>query len=370
MLGRVPFARRTLFAERRRAALAVTGVAVALLLVFVLDGIFAGAIQQVTAYIRTSRADAIVSQQSVRTMHMSSSALPASDVERVRTVPEVAWVAPIRYASGIVVTPKDRQLAYVIGYQPGRRGGPRSLVEGREPRDGEAVIDRVAARGLGVPLGGRVQILGRPFRVAGISSGTTSITNTIAFITYRDFGRLRGSAVSYLLVGARPGTSPDALRDALASAVPDSTVQTRDEFVVREASIVRDMSADTMQIMTFVALVIALAVIALLLFTTTLAHLRDYGIVKAIGGSPVQLARSVLVQALWAVALALALAVVLALGVGGLINRFSDNVAIVIEPSNVVRVGVGASVVAVIGALLPVWRIARLDPAAAFRSAL
>jgi ABC-type transport system, involved in lipoprotein release, permease component len=369
MLGRVPFARRTLFAERRRAALAVTGVSVALLLVFVLDGIFAGAIEQVTAYIRTSRADAIVSQQSVRTMHMSSSALPTSDIARVRAVPAAAWVAPIRYATGIVVTPRDRQLAYVIGYQPGRHGGPRSLVHGREPRDGEAVIDQVAARGLGVGVGGRVQILGRPFRVTGLSSGTTSITNTIAFITYRDFGRVRGSAVSYIFVGARRGTSPDALRQVLASAVPNSTVQTRSAFVQREASIVRDMSADTMQIMTFVALVIALAVIALLLFTTTLAHLRDYGIVKAIGGSPAQLARSVLVQALWAVALALALAVVLALGVGGLINRFSDNIDIVIEPASVFRVAVGASVVAAIGALLPVWRIARVDPAAAFRSA-
>ena len=369
MIGRVPFARRTLFAERRRAALAISGVSVALLLVFVLDGIFAGAIEQVTAYIRTSRADAFVSQRSVRTMHMSSSALPPSDVELVRALREVAWVAPIRYASGIVVTPKDRQLSYVIGYQPGRHGGPRALVDGREPRGGEAVVDRVAARGLGVDIGGHVQVLGKSFRVAGLSSGTTSITNTIVFITYRDFERLRGSAVSYILVGAVPELAPGALRDAVAAAVPDATVQTRDEFVQREASIVRDMSADTMQIMTFVALVIALAVIALLLFTTTLAHLRDYGIVKAIGGSPAQLARSVLVQALWAVALALALAVVLALGVGSLINRFSDNIAIVIEPASVVRVAVGASVVAAIGALLPVWRIARLDPAAAFRSA-
>ena len=367
MFGRVPFARRTLFAERRRAALAVSGVSVALLMVFVLNGIFAGAIQQVTVYIRTSRAAAIVSQQSVRTMHMSSSALPQSDVTRARTARGVAWIAPIRYASGIVSTPKDRQLAYVIGYTAGHHGGPRSLVEGREPRPGEAVIDRVAARGLGVGLGGRVQVLGTSFRIAGLSSGTTSITNTIVFITYGDFGRLRGSAVSYILAGARPGTSDEALRAALARAVPDSTVQTRGEFVQREASIVRDMSADTMQIMTFVALVIALAVIALLLFTTTLAHLRDYGIVKAIGGSPAQLARSVLVQALWAVMLALGLSVVLALGVGGAINRFSDNIHIVIETKSVINLAIGASVVAAIGALLPVWRIARVDPASAFR---
>jgi putative ABC transport system permease protein len=74
--GRVPLARRNLFQERRRALLAVAGVAMALLLVLVLQGIFDGAMRQVTAYIRTSEADLFVSQQGVRTMHMSASALP------------------------------------------------------------------------------------------------------------------------------------------------------------------------------------------------------------------------------------------------------------------------------------------------------
>lgn len=63
MARRVALARRNLFQDRRRTALSIVGVAAALLLVLVLDGIFAGAMQQVTAYVRHSPADVFVAQQ-------------------------------------------------------------------------------------------------------------------------------------------------------------------------------------------------------------------------------------------------------------------------------------------------------------------
>ena len=74
MIGQVPVGRRALFQDRRRAALAAGGVAAALLLVLMLQGIFDGAMRQVTVYLRSSPADVFVSQKDVRTMHMSVSA--------------------------------------------------------------------------------------------------------------------------------------------------------------------------------------------------------------------------------------------------------------------------------------------------------
>lgn len=44
----VPVGRRFLFADRRRASLTVPGVAASLMLVLILDGIFAGAVDRVT----------------------------------------------------------------------------------------------------------------------------------------------------------------------------------------------------------------------------------------------------------------------------------------------------------------------------------
>ena len=366
MVRRVPLARRNLFAERRRAALAVAGIAVAMLLVLVLDGIFAGAMQQVTAYLRTSPADAIVSQQSVRTMHMSASALPPSTVDEA-TVPDAAWVEPIRFASGIVSAGTERQLSYVIGYRPGHQGGPTRLVAGTEPGAGEAVLDELAADQLRVDVGDQIVVLGAPFRLAGLSTGGSSITNTTTFVTFDDFGRLRGDAVSYILVGARPGVTAAALRDSLAEALPDTTVQTRSEFIRQERAIVGDMSADTMRIMGIIGFSIALVVVGLTLFTATISHLREYGVIKALGARPSRLAGVVLAQAAWAVALSVALAAVLAVGIGAIVGRVAPAVSIVIETSSVLRVASSAAAVGALGAILPLRRVVALDPAAAFR---
>ena len=206
MTGRVPLARRSLFADRRRAALATVGVAAALSLVLLFDGLFAGALRQATAYQRGWQADLVVSQQGVRTMHMSASALPPATVASARAVPGVLWAEPIRYTSAVVHAGLAEQFAYVIGYDTATgRGGPRHLVAGRPPTAGEAVIDHLGAGRLHIAVGRTITVLGRSWVVSGLSSGGTSIVNTTVFVTNDDFAAQRGPAVSYILVGTQPG---------------------------------------------------------------------------------------------------------------------------------------------------------------------
>jgi putative ABC transport system permease protein len=368
MSRRVPLARRYLFGERRRAVLATAGVAVALLLVLILDGIFAGAMRQVTAYIRTSPADVIVSQRGVRTMHMTTSALPDTTVDEARAVEGVAWAEPIGFVSGVIGSQSGgRQLSYVIGYTPGKPGGPHRLTAGRAPADGEAVLDRVAADQLGLHVGDQVRVLGVWHRVSGLAEGGTSIVNTTTYVTATDLDRIHGPTTSYLLVGARPGISSTALRDALTAALPDTTVQTRNEFARQEAAVVSDMSADVMRIMAVIGFTIALAVVSLTLFTATLARLRDYGIVKALGAGSGRLAGIVIAQAAWTVVLAVAASVALALVVARLVETASPTIAIAIQPSGVFRVAVGAAAIAAVSALAPLRRVVAVDPASAFR---
>jgi len=367
--GRVPLARRNLFQDRRRALLATGGVAVALLLVLILDGILTGAMRQGTAYIDRLPADLVVSQQGVRTMHMSASALRPDIGDQARAVPGVVWAEPIRFTSAIVGGPRTRLLTYVIGYDPvpGNRGGPRRLVGGRAPASGEALLDSVAAEQLGVTLGGRVLVFGEPFTVSGLFAGGTSIVNTTVFITSDEFARLRGPAQSYLLVGASPGTGLGELRARLEGIPPGNTVQTRAEFSHQEARITSDMTTDLMRIMTGIGLAIALAVIALTLFTVTLAKLREYGVVKALGGRPAQLAGIVAAQAVWQVVLALALATVLAVLVGVTLGAAAPTIQLTVTPASVLRTGVGGLMVGAAGAVIPLRRVLRVDPASAFR---
>jgi putative ABC transport system permease protein len=369
MTGRVPLARRTLFADRRRAALAALGVAAALVVVLLFDGVFAGAIQQVTAYQRGWQADLIVSQRGVRTMHMSASALPPATVGTARALPGVAWAQPIRYTSAVVNAARAEQFTYVIGYDTtSGRGGPRHLIAGSPPGPGQAVIDRLGARRLHVGVGQPISVLGRTWTVSGLSAGGTSIVNTTVFVTNDDFAALRGPAISYLLVGTRPGATTTSLAGRLAAALPGTTVQTRAGFAHQEGTVTKDMSADILRIVTAIGLLIALAVIGLTLFSLTLARLRDYGVLKALGAPTWRLSAIVAGQAVWSVGIALAAAVIILVILSALIGHLAPAISIAIEPATIATTGVGALVVGALASVIPLRRVARIDPASVFRS--
>lgn len=367
--ARVPVGRRFLFAERRRAVLTVVGVAAALLLVLVLRGIFAGAIDRVTYYIRTSPADVFVSQAGVRTMHMSSSTVPTAAVRRLAAVPGVAWVSPIGFTSGSVAGPDGRQLSYLIGYDTATgRGGPAHLASGRAPRLGEAVLDEQAAESLGIRLGARVTVLGARLRVVGFSTGGSSITNTTVFVTRSQFTAIRPTpGVSYVLVGTSPGTAPETVAHRLATAVPAVTAQTREDFAASEARIVTDMSADLLKLMSTIGLLIALAVIALGLMTATLNRIRDYAVLKALGARTRSLAAAVTVQVLWTVALAALVAAGLAQLLAWLLPLAAPAVQITVTAASLAQTTVGALAVGLLAALWPLRRVANVDAATAFR---
>lgn len=282
----VPVGRRLLLVERRRATLTVLGVATSLLLVLVLRGVFAGAVQQVTRYIRTSPADIFISQAGVGTMHMSASVLPPQTAATAAAVPGVAWAAPIGFASGSIAGPQGRLLTYLIGYDTDTGHGGVPPVEGRPPERGETILDEEAAKQLGVSLGGWVTVMGTPLRVVGLSTGGTSITNTTAFVDQDEFARIHADQASYVLVRAAVGIDPDTVAAQLRSALPQTTVQTREQFATSEARVVTDMSADLLRLMSTIGLLIALAVIALGLMGATLSKLRDFAVRKRWGPAP------------------------------------------------------------------------------------
>jgi putative ABC transport system permease protein len=129
------------------------------------------------------------------------------------------------------------------------------------------------------------------------------------------------------------------------------------------------MAADLMQIMSTAGFLIALAVIGLTLFTLTLAKLREHAVVKALGSRNRGVAAIVLTQAVWSVAVALTLATALAVGIGALVGRMAPSLLIIIEPDSVVRAGVAAFVIGVLGSIVPLRRVFKVDPATAFRRA-
>lgn len=364
-MAQVPIARRTLFIERRRAALGVGGVGLALLIVLALGAVFDGAMREVTRYIDTADADVFVAQSGVRNMHMSLSALPSRALADVRSTDGVERADPILYETGALRVGEERQLSYLIGYEPGRPGGPADIAEGEEPGLDEIVIDTGAADKLGVGVGDEVSALGRPWRVSGLTQGLTNITNTISFVRFADFADARQMrrTVSYILVGA---SDPNAAAISIERKTGLEALTT-EEFSSEERRIVQDMSADIMRIMTLSGLLIGLTVVVLVLYSATLSRLREIGLMKAIGASNPRVAALVLAQAAWTVLPALVIALFTTLGLSVALRSLGAGVPMWLSPGAVVRVGTTALLLGAAGAIAPLARVVRVEPASVFR---
>ena len=77
--------------------------------------------------------------------------------------------------------------------------------------------------------------------------------------------------------------------------------------------------------------------------------------------------QTVAAQAAWSVVLALAAASALALLLAVVIGRVNPALTIWISPASVLRTGLGALLVGMAGAILPIRRVLRVDPASSFR---
>jgi putative ABC transport system permease protein len=360
-----------LFRGRSRLVVSIGGVALAMVLILALDGIVAGTERKITAYIEYSGADVFVSQAGVRTLHMSSSSLPLADAQRVRGELGVASVTPILYMTNMLVSPDQRSLAYIIGLpEDAQAGGPWQLAEGAAiPGRGQAVIDAGVARQAHLAVGSTVTILGRPFTVSGLAAGTTSLTNSVAFISFDDFAEIRDAndTASFLLVRAQSGVSPASLATRIQRDIPGVTVQTRDQFATQERQIVDDMSTDLVSIMNLVGFAIGLAVMALTVYTATLSRRAEYGVLKALGARVSHLYRIVIVQACISIALGFVLGLALTVGLAILAPFVASNIALDIRAASLLKVGGVSLAIAGLSALLPIWQIARLDPAQVFK---
>lgn len=364
-MTRVAIARKSLFSDRRRAALGVLAVGLSLLIVLALDGIFAGTMRQVTRYIDTADADVFVSQQGVRNMHMSSSSIPLKAVDTIAGIEGVESVAPVLYESSALRAGGNRQLSYFIGYQPGSAGGPISLTSGDPPAANEIVLDSRAASGLGLAVGDRVSALGRSWRISGLTADMTNITNTVSYLRFSDFEQARGlrATASFLLVRS---DDPGAVARRIETAA-GLTALTKVEFSTQERQIVQDMAADLMRIMTVAAFLIGLAVVALVLYSATLSRLREVGVMKALGSTNRATASVVLAQAAWTVLPAVALATAATMLLGVVLSATGSDTAIVVTARSVVRTGVGAALLGAVGALTPLAKVMRVDPTTVFR---
>ncbi len=366
----VPIARRNLFQDKLRFLISSGGVAFAIMLMLVLNGIFSGMRQQITAYLDNTPIQFIVSQKKLRNFLGANSTVPLSSQRSIRKVKGVKKVVPVFVSYVVLDLEGRREFSLLIGFDPKKGGGPWQMEEGnKDIKKDEVIFDSVVTKRYNLNKGDKVDILGRDFTIKGLSGGTSSWMTGTFFITFDAASELLAAknSTGFLLVSTDDSASAKEVEKNITRAVKNLTVTTKEEMAENDFNLYAETFSGPLQFMVSLAFLIGVLLVGLAIYTATVERAKEYGVLKAIGIKNFKLYLVVFEQALIASVAGFFLGIIFAFGAVKAINNFAPQFLVVIEWPYMVQVFFAALAMSVLASYIPVRAVARLDPAIAFR---
>jgi putative ABC transport system permease protein len=373
----VSLARKNLLHDRLRFVITVAGVAFAVTLVLVQVGLFMGLLGKATVTIENASADIWVTSKETPNVDFAHT-FPETNVLRVRGVAGVARAdnlliqfmniqLPSGAEEGTLVYALDDFTAWNLPWKvdEGDVGDLR--------RGANILMDRSAVRRFGpFSVGEYREILGRRFKIIGTTSEAASFTTApIVFMDLKNaqerLQTLQGKA-QYILVKLAPGADAGAVVAEIRRRLPYNDVYLKDDWARRSRTywVVSTGLGMNMGITVFLGVLVGIVVVAQTLYTSAVEHVKEFGTVKAIGGSNWDIYRILGEQALIAAVVGFALGGLISLGMRPLMARLYLNV--LISPAFAATVFAGTVLMCLGAAMLSFRRVATIDPALVFRA--
>ncbi|HET9221210.1 MAG TPA: ABC transporter permease [Roseiflexaceae bacterium] len=360
-------ARRNLLQDTTRLALSVIGVALAVMLILLLNGFLDGMYRQIAAYLEHTPGSVVVAQADITNLLGATSLLPPGTAAAARS--RGATVAPILSQFVVLDLHDKKQPVYLVGYDPASGGGPWRLAAGHAPQTNyQVVFDRILAQRHGIALGSRVEIMDRTFTVVGFSEETASWMTSFIFIRKTAAEALwrTPGGTSFLLVTPPARMTPQALRDRLTD-LPGADALLKRDMIANDARLFARFFSAPLQLMIAIAFLVGTLVVGMVIYSATVERQREYGVLKAIGARNGVLYRTVVTQALVVASVGALVGLGAAFGIARLIMALRPQFLIVLEPSAIAWSLLAGLAMALLAALIPVRAIAGLAPAEIFR---
>ncbi len=365
--GDVPVTRRILAEGPRRFAASIAGVGLALMLVLLLDGLSAGIDARITVYEEQAGAPLFVAQPGASSLLGSTSVLPKATMDQVRADPDVTWTSPIRGFFSVPEVGGTKIPSYVVGWQPGQRGGPWELAEGRAPSatDEVAVGEQFLRRGR-LQVGDPLDVVGAHFRIVGVAKDADMFMASFVFMTHEATDVLLHApdTTSFLLVGSN---RPEATEANLAAQ--GLNVLTQEQIKQGDLALKGQTYGTALTAMVLLAASVGTLVIALAIYSAITDRSRDYGIIKALGSTNARLFRLAAAQS---VSLAL-VGFVVGLGLfaagAAFLRATRPQFAIVVSSASLGRLLAVAVLMGLVATFVPARHLAAMEPAHAFKGA-
>jgi putative ABC transport system permease protein len=324
-----------------------------------------------TGALANSSADVLVYNATAH-RNLQASRLDPSVVGRVAGVAGVAAAAGVGQATVTADAGRGPVTLTLFGIRPGQPGTPAKLVAGRLPGPGEALVDRADAAS-GFRIGREVTLRpgGRRLRIVGYSSGSRYQAGPTAYTTLDEWRAVIHSGnpdatqvpLNLLAVRAAPGVTAATLARRIDQAVAGTEALDRSSAVAAIPGV--GLIAMTFDLLIGIAFAIAVLVVGCFFLIVTVQKLRVLRALRALGAATGWLARSLLAQVTVLVVAGVALATA-ALALAAASSGPSFPIAV--DPALVGEVLAATLGCSLAAAVLPIRRIAGLDPAAATHS--
>jgi putative ABC transport system permease protein len=332
----------------RQFLIAVVGAGVVFALALLLTGMAAGFSREIARTVATTGADTWLVPEGASGPFTSSLAIAGS------TVGEVAGLPGVEHADGMVNSLQTvlkpggaRERVMMVGSDA--LGGVRPA-DGRRVRTAyEAVVDRR----LDLSVGDSFVLGGRTFAVVGVADGLTlygGSPDVLVDLSAAQAVLFEGQdLVTAVAVRGVPGSVPAGLTSMGRQAVEKDSLGPMKDAV---------SSVDNSRLLMWV---IAIIIVAALVYVSALQRTRDFAVMKAVGASTWHLFLGVAIQA---VLISLA-AAVFAVSTAW-IFRPAYRVPVEVPTNAYLLLPVVAVVVGVLSSLVALRRAVTVDPALAF----
>lgn len=335
--------------RRRRFLIAVGSASLVFSLTLVLDGLMHHISNEVSRVVDRYDADGWIVAPGESGPFTASTLLPASIVDEVAALPGVTHTETMIAARDTI----DAKWVNVLGYDEGGKVEQTSLTEGRMPSGpGEVVVEDI----LGYRLGDAIAVGGQPFAVVGVARG-------LAYSFGAPTVLMPIGEVQRALLGGQPLIGAVAISGA-PSEIPDGIRLMTSADVERDMHLGMDQSLKIVSILDVLLWIIAAAIIASMVYLSTLERVRDVAVMKAIGVSNRSLRLGLAASSLLLAVLAAVGGTILALLLG---PRFP--LEIDTPSSSYVTLVVVALVVGLVAGSIGLRKAVRVDPALAFGGA-
>ena len=303
--------------------------------------------------------------------------LPQRDVYKALQVPGVAEAARaiVRYVDWRKPNGGTELVILVGTVTASRMGLPWNMVQGSPDTLNEpdaVVIDTLYAGKLGFTgLGQEVEIRGRKARIAGLTDGIRTFTQSpYVFTSYNNalkFTDVRDGDGSYVLVRAAPGASIETVAAELRRQIPDADIFTGAEFSARTRNywIYTTGAGLSLWLGSLLSAIVGITIVAQTLYAATLERLAEYATLSAMGAPGRYLHAIVIKQALIGGGIGCGCGLAIAFGLFSLAAR--GPVALQMSAGLAAGITGFTLLMCVAASLLAVRKLMSIDPTSVFK---